>query len=359
MSIDNLNRFNPTERSETQQISFHLKHHFGDEVNVGSHSSAQVLRLPFIKNDMDARFEKRPWETSKINRVTEKAKTSSHASLEVWVEKLALRSDADKLGDLIWQPRLLVLANKALFILRAANNSSNKDSEIDYKELEIVDSIPLHEVHTVTSIAEVRPKSRAAPISTTNSVYEDSDGHVNERNRLLGKIKSRVASISTTNSVYEDREDHINERNRLLGKYDHILSNQEHTFACLRITTTPQGFNDGRPYYFRFGSYFDSSNHEKHLIEELAVEIRNLSEKQRQSVAFQVRVQRGQAALQRVWQSTAFNLVVLALIISNFIFTVRGMESTNPDDDAFFERIDLIYTVLFALGASTSLFPTP
>jgi hypothetical protein len=328
MSIDNLNRLNPTECSETQQVSFHLKKHFGDDLNVGSQSSAQYLRHPFINHDMDAHFEKRPWETSTINRVPEKAKTSSHVSLEVWVEKLALRSDADKLDDLIWQPRLLVLANKALFILRAANNTSNKDRGIDVKDLEIVDSIPLHEIHAVTPLPEVRPKSRAASISKTNSFYEDSD-------------------------------DHVNERNRLLGKYDRMLSNPGHTFACLRITTTPKGFNDGRPYYFRFGSDFDSSDNKKHSIEELAEEIRDLSDKQRQSFDFQVRLQHVQATLQRVWQSTAFNSVVLALIISNFIFTVRGMESTSPDDDAFFERVDLIYTVLFALGASTSLFATP
>jgi hypothetical protein len=327
-SIDNHNRLHPTEGLENQQVSFHLKQYFGDEVNIGSHSSAQYLRLPFINHDMDSQLKKEPWKTSEVNVVNPKAKLkASPIVLEVWVEKLVLHSDADKLEDLIWQPRLLVLGIKALFILRAANNS-NKDHAIDYKDLEIVDSIPLHEVDTVTAISEVRPKySRVASIK-------------------------KAASISTTNSVYDDSDNHLNERNRLLGKYDRLLSNPDHTFACLRITTIPEGFNDGRPYYFQFGSNFESRNPVKESIEEFARDIRELAETQKQSAALQVRLRRFQAGLQSVWHSTAFNLVVLALIVSNFVFTVRGMESTNPDDDAFYERVDLIYTILFTIGAS-------
>ncbi len=51
-----------------------------------------------------------------------------------------------------------------------------------------------------------------------------------------------------------------------------------------------------------------------------------------------------------MWNSSAFNAVVLLVIVSNFVFTVRGMENDNPDDDAFFELVDLLYTVVFALG---------
>ncbi len=324
-------KLNPTEGSERQQVSFHLKQHFGEEVNIGAKSSTEYLRQTFVKHDMDSRGDAEPWTTSKVDRVSSKAKILPHVILEVWVEKLVLHSDADKLQDLKWQPRLLVLANKALFILRVANHS-NKDREIDYKHLEIVDSIPLHEIAFVDPISsfEFRRKySRGASIK-------------------------KAASMSATNSVYEDSDNHVKERNQLLDKYDRMLSNPDHALPCLRITTAPEGFNDGRPYYFLFGSDFVSNDPAKPSIEEFAREIRELSETQKQSAAFQVRLRRFQAALQSVWQSTAFNLVVLALIVSNFVFTVRGMESTNPDDDGFFERVDLIYTLFFALGAAPS-----
>ena len=60
---------------------------------------------------------------------------------------------------------------------------------------------------------------------------------------------------------------------------------------------------------------------------------------------------REQARLQKVWESPAFHFVTLALIVSNFVFTIKGMENKNPNLVDFYERIDTIYTVLFAAGA--------
>jgi hypothetical protein len=320
MSSDKLsNNLYPKEDSEQHQVSFHLKQLFGEELNIGSHSSAQYLRLPFVSYDLDSHLQTEPWKTSKINFAPKfKQKTSPSIILEVWVEKLALHSDADTLNELIWQPRLLVLANRGLFILRRVDN-----------ELEIVDSIPLHEIDAIKSISGVGACLRSPRIASMK----------------------KAASASTTSFLYEDNN-HINDKNqRLMDKYDRVLANPDRTFSCLRITTTPEGFNDGRPYYFRFGSDFDDSNPDKEPILTFAGRIEELSDAQKQSVAFRVRFRRFQAALQRVWQSVPFNMLVLFLIVSNFFFTVRGMENTDPDSDAFFEWVDMIYTILFTLGA--------
>ena len=58
-----------------------------------------------------------------------------------------------------------------------------------------------------------------------------------------------------------------------------------------------------------------------------------------------------QARLQKVWDSNYFHVATLALIVSNFVFTIKGMENKNPKLVDLYERIDTIYTVLFAAGA--------
>jgi hypothetical protein len=57
-----------------------------------------------------------------------------------------------------------------------------------------------------------------------------------------------------------------------------------------------------------------------------------------------------QKNLQKVWNSSYFNAVTLILIVSSFYFTFNGMQNVDPEMDNFYERVDLIYTIIFATG---------
>jgi hypothetical protein len=323
--------------SQDQQISFHIKQlgkQLGTHLDIGDQSSVDYLRQPFDDRDKWADPLSLPGDFSEIHYVSKslKSKNPANVILEVWVYKLAIHGGDDASETLIWQPRLLVLAQERLFILRKVAQGFP----------EIVDSIPLHEIDRC--------------VQFTNSKIEKS------RNGSLKKTGSRVLSSSGLHEDYEDNSYNTNERNRrMIDKYDLLLSSQ--TRKCLRITTSPDGFNDGRPYYFHFSrdSKLDVSRDSevgeigatdklRVSMEEVRKLIDDMSKEQKKSVEFQVGLKKFQFALQRVWLSTAFNVLVLLLIVSNFVFTVRGMENVNPDNDAFFERVDLIYTILFALG---------
>jgi hypothetical protein len=58
-----------------------------------------------------------------------------------------------------------------------------------------------------------------------------------------------------------------------------------------------------------------------------------------------------QRRLKTVWNSIPFNLAVLTLIVSNFVFTVQQMENDDPARQPCFDRLDLSCTVLFIIGA--------
>ncbi len=51
-----------------------------------------------------------------------------------------------------------------------------------------------------------------------------------------------------------------------------------------------------------------------------------------------------------MWNSSYFNAVTLILIVSSFYFTFNGMQNVDPELDNFYERVDLIYTIIFATG---------
>jgi hypothetical protein len=319
-----------------QQVSFHLKLIDKDiDLKLGSQSSVQYLRQAFGDHaTADNRADPEPWTKSEISHYIKKPKSKNPANvlLEVWVQKLTLSNDVNSAEAFMWQPRLLVLTNKSLFILREGMN----------EDLEIVDSIPIHDVNTAEATATI----------------EIARSHSNDSrlSRIKSVAKPSLISTSLTNLSYEDDAMNPSDKyRRMTEKYDRLLLLANPNLGCLRITTISEGLNDGRPYYFLFGQISDCNDARNESIKELALLITKLSKTQKQIVAIEDRFRRFQDSLQIVWQSPVFNILIMALIASNFVFTVRGMESKNPDDNAFFERVDLIYTVIFALGGLGAL----
>ena len=316
----------PKVPSFQQQVSFHLKLHDKEiDLKIGNQSSAQYLRQAF-DDDQDKRFDFEPWNISEINQSlrSHKHKNPANVLLEVWVQKLILNSEVGSSDTLTWQPRLLVLASKCLFILR---NGSNGD-------LEIVDSIPMHEVDTAGAISALRIADSHLPGSSFKSVSRSGS--------------NSMEYLMQDEDTYNSRDKH----QRMKDKYDRLLLRSNPNLTCLRITTIPEGLNDGWPYYFLFGQTNESSASDvakrNESLKKVADEITKLAKAQKQSVALKVRFRRFQAALQTVWQSLAFNIAIMILIVSNFAFTVRGMGIDDPDDLAFFEQAGLCHRRLTA-----------
>ncbi len=155
----------------------------------------------------------------------------------------------------------------------------------------------------------------------------------------------------------------------LQKKYDEQLTASGVNSASsgiLRITTQHNGFNDGQPYYFSqiedlrivgTEARRSSIGDERGGIDLVEEHISRLSHAYKKVFAIETRFQRLQTGLRRTWNSFPFNMIILALIISNFIFTVKGMENTDPAADSFYERLDLIYTIIFAVGPPLSAAP--
>jgi hypothetical protein len=171
----------------------------------------------------------------------------------------------------------------------------------------------------------------------------------------------------------------------------------------LKITTKPTGFNRGRPYYLAIrkdsyrsltkpGGQLDAErDHGKvqddpaakkqalarakpirsstdpahpndgdafpggdcaHLkdLDRVWRKLEGLADRRRGAFQREHRFQLLQEKLQAVWDSFPFNLLVLLLISSNFVFTVLQLENKDPARQPFFEAVDLAYTIIFTAG---------
>ncbi len=129
----------------------------------------------------------------------------------------------------------------------------------------------------------------------------------------------------------------------------------------LRILTKPSKFNRGEPYYFllRKQDYpcLDASEKTAPLrtrddANALASRLAALAARRHTEHARENRFHRLQKMLRHAWNSVPFNLLVLALIVSNFAFTVMQLENKDQDMQPFYENVDLAYTIIFAVGVT-------
>ena len=126
----------------------------------------------------------------------------------------------------------------------------------------------------------------------------------------------------------------------------------------LSISTAPAGFNHGQTYHFllRKQDYSCTDGDDDIPLrssadaEALTARLAALAARRRAESARETRFLRLQRRLRLAWNSIPFNLAVLVLIISNFVFTVEQLQNADTARQPFFERVDLIYTIVFALG---------
>jgi hypothetical protein len=321
-----------------EPVSFHLAFLLGnDYILPDGHDSVDVLRSPFIS------------KTSKENLTGTK--------LEFWTKRFITSSlplDGADGEDKAWQDRLLVITDKRIFIVteKATGNNGEKQHETlrptasYYKDeglkgsssMEIVNSIPMEEIISVTLDMVSNPCTWS---QETVDTFRRSNATLQDLERNLQEIEHSLRQCRPKSTAAHD----------------------DTSQPILRILTKPAKFNRGEPYYFllRTQDYpcieadGDAAPlHTRADAEALASRVASLAARRRTEHARENRFRRLQKILCHAWNSIPFNILLLFLIVSNFVFTVMQLENKDPDMQPFYENVDLAYTVIFSVGASTS-----
>jgi hypothetical protein len=356
-----------------EPVSFHLEFVLGkDFVLPEGSDSVGILRSPFVHND---------GKLSKENLTGTK--------MEFWTTKFnSSTTEYDTNGnDKLWQDRLLLITEKRIFIVtekatvkkgetvpRAkqasfGNEKDHADSASGFN-MEIVDSIPMEEILSITLDMESHPgtwsndgmnSSRRKSLSFIQEIkteLQEIEHNLRkcrpESNTLPFHAPTRAApSARTSRSLERSSTSRDNfERNELE--------------PVLRILTKPGYFNRGEPYYFLLRKQdcpcVDTEDHSMPLhtradAEALASRLASLAARRHTEHARDNRFDSLQKKLCRAWNSVAFNLLVLVLIASNFAFTVLQLENKDPNMQSFYEDVDFSYTVIFAIGIFSPLPP--
>jgi hypothetical protein len=293
----------------------------------------------------------------------------------------------------MWQNRLLIVTERRLFLASWKLTESvqqfdgNEWDTPDSKDLEIVDSIPMEEIVSVeqcevgtTQWTPVFEEERAPSLQIKlkewfekfgedfiNKFVNKSKGEQTREDakKMRKMTKEKVDSIQQL-LISEQVKNYCNEP-KLQGYYENFV----------RIVTHPEGFNRGHPFYFllRKGSFlhwkkqkssrplFGLSFATKHGRANDATQnepedqrfvrkVKWLAAARHKEVERKTWFSRLQIYLQRIVHSGVFTMVVLALLISNFVFTVQQLENDDPSRQPYFEKIDMAYTIIFSIGSA-------
>ncbi len=335
-------------RNSGEPVSFHLEFVLKKNFVLPEGSdSVSVLRSPFLGNE-----GKSP---SKENITGTK--------MEFWATKFNSSS-----SDNQWNDRLLIITEKRIFIAiekavqvpkkgdekqQAQQSSVNSIDELEKSSckdnMEIVDSIPMEEILSVTLDVDGLPGTWS---------YDKMDAIRREYSNFQ-EVKENLKEIE--NNLREFRTESRPPRGLDLKRELLSGSDKPRDFGepILRILTKPGRFNHGEPYYFILHEQdcpcVDAEGQTTPLrtrddAEALTSRLASLAARRRTEHARENRFDSMQKNLRRVWDSVAFNLLVLVLIASNFAFSVMQLENKDPDMQPFYENVDFTYTIIFAVG---------
>jgi hypothetical protein len=261
--------------------------------------------------------------------------------MEFWIKKFNTVCAAPSFED-SWQDRLVVVTERRIFIITrkfdpesdGVQKSSSSLQEKDSKLLEIVDSIPMEE------IVSIQLEDDAMLVDEDDRLLEErgsfkgskTDGSSQGR-RLSNYLLSASHLLHKSPSACEDPNTTASDIHCLrLSLTTPAAQSARQNFypSLLRISTSPGGFNHGQTYHFlvRRDNHrqLDKSSEELLVSDDsgrLVQCIATLAERRRREHASETRFARMQQRLQAVWDSVPFNVAVLALITSNFVFTVE------------------------------------
>ncbi len=345
-------------------MSFHLEFVLGKGfVLPEGCDSVGVLRSPYVGSE---------GKTSKENLAGTK--------LEFWTKKF--NSSTTVYGtngnDKMWQDRLLIITEKRIFIVteKATVNMGGKNQEAPQSSLgnndgqansgcgssmEIVDSIPMEEIVSVTLDMESHPGTWS---HDTMDGLRLSSSNLQEIKGNLKEVEHNLRQSRPSLDMKRGRTSRSFEMKRGKSSTSGIVEPKEPCEPILRILTKPGEFNSGEPYYFLLPKQdchcVDTEArtmplHTRDDADAIASRLASLAARRRTEHARENRFHSLQKNLCRAWNSIAFNLLVLVLIMSNFAFTVMQLENKDPDMQRFYENVDFSYTIIFAVGIFSPL----
>ncbi len=265
--------------------------------------------------------------------------------MELWTKKFnTSHSNCDEF-DKAWPDRLLIFTEQRVFIvtkkLNAAGAGDQRRSFLDLAEcaqaktdLEVVDSIPVEEITSISvernpGVWEDDEASRAA-----ESLFSRTVRRVSSLVRVFDRSRFEDGSPATEEGRAAERL--AMERSLLRKSIPSPLGG--FCEPILRISTVPEGFNRGQSYYFLLREQDFPCLDEGGPValrtradaDALAARLAAATVRRRVDHARETRFLRLQRRMQRAWDSVAFNLIVLVLIVSNFVFTVKQARSLSP-----------------------------
>jgi hypothetical protein len=362
-------------------VSFHLQLHSAVEsVKHEGMNSVKFLRLPL----------KCPPEAAAEPKMVKASLKAAGSKFEV-VTKKYVRAAAGQDNAVHLVTGLLIATDRRLFIVsnsivrkgdKITQPGSDFNSEplesLESDSLEIVDSIPLEEVDSIC-IGGGDNKE------WDHSLPDKKDGCLT---RFLNELfpMPNVAAVEYEGS--HETEQQIEEKlEKLMSGSGRELYTDYEGFLKISTVKKKHGFNGGRPFYFmvknnsyrslkRMSVALDSNkksgalqtvlsrvsrkdsagNKNETDLERVLRELQTLTTSRQLAFKRLHRFRRLQGKLQEIWDSVPFNVCLLFLIVSNFVFTVQQLENKDPSMQSYFERIDLVYTIFFCFGIA-SRFP--
>jgi hypothetical protein len=256
-----------TQTPKGEPVSFHLALLLGGDFELpDGKTSVDVLRSPFTSN-ANAEESAGLSQSSKcfgINHKLFRGKATNPAGtkMQLWTKKFNTSNSKCNEFDKAWQDRLLIVAEKRIFIVTRKLNTAcdhtfrHSIDSVDRAggspgspgnaDLEIVDSIPVEEIASIS-------------IEGTPGEW-DGDKPKTDASFLVKTVR-RAASVITSidrrskrdNVCPATEEERTAER---LAMERQLLRNSIPSHLdgfcepILRISTRPEGFNRGQSYYF-------------------------------------------------------------------------------------------------------------
>jgi hypothetical protein len=359
-ALRNRDRIGKLPKNVKEPVSFHLAFLLGnDYVLPDGKSSVDVLRMPFHAEVSDEESPN-PSETQyRFFRIDghlfSKTSNLTATKMEFWTKKFTTTQAASDNFENAWQDRLVIITEKRIFIVTAkrlkhegesgskgwlhtADSQSFDTSYLSDNQtgLEIVDSIPMEEVVSVT-------------LEGGQGVWENEKrrAHRNPVVRCFSRTVAllsdpRFCPASAAPADEDGRQPELHASPQELRRTFSSAAEGEDEAHCepmLRITTKRSGFNRGQEYYFLLRKQdhpsVDAEGGTAALrsradVEGLAETLAELAARRRGEHVSETRFLRLQGRLRRTWDSIPFNLAVLALIVSNFVFTVAQVPPPVP-----------------------------
>ena len=340
-------------KSSSEPVSFHLTFLVGTEYTLPEgKNSVHILRAPFFEADVDDSPFRGTDFSSRLCCIGRSIFSGSSSNItgtrmEFWTKKFNAGSTAAPDFENTWQDRLIIVTEKRVFIVtrKLTNNKGDMRpmslrptafQEMEKSSnMEIVDSIPMEEISSVVLDDDTVLWSEEDHLQS-----ELTDGA--EEDKYNGSLSRYLLSASSlwksTGSISDNATRKVSGllsvrglRESLAGTAARRARAELFCPSVLRISTIAAGFNHGQDYYFLVRKdghrLLDAGGGEVPATGDDAGKLSRwlaaLAERRRGEHASETLFLRMQQRLQAVWDSLPFNMGVLVLIVSNFVFTVE------------------------------------